>query len=208
MPSNLHPPFKSLLRTNHRLLLDANIPVLLKNISGRALVIGAGHVNYALYMPNASKVVHTDINSTVDERLINADAHNLQFADESFDVVLAFEVLEHLHNPILAVSEIWRILSPRGQFIGSIPFAFRIHGDPCDYQRFTRYGLETLFSNFNTCHVINYGNRIHVILDLITTSGSLLVLLRIFNHILIRFSFLNNASYDCPSGYFVIASRV
>lgn len=207
MPSNLYSPIKSLLRTNHRLLLDNNMPYLLQAVSGKVLVIGAGHVDYSLYMPNASEIVHTDIDPSVNHRLIKADAHKLQFANESFDFVLAFEVLEHLHHPILAVAEFKRVLVSSGKFIGSIPFAFRIHGDPCDYQRFTRYGVEILFSNFKTCQIIDYGNRIHVVLDIITTSFFGFVLLRILNYLLIKVHFLNGASHDCPSGYFIIASN-
>lgn len=39
------------------------------------------------------------------------------------DVVVAFEVLEHLFRPDIAASEILRSLGPRGVFIGSVPNA-------------------------------------------------------------------------------------
>lgn len=50
-----------------------------------------------------------------------ADAAELPFADESFDVVLCIEVLEHLFSPHLAVGEIRRVLRPGGRLVASAP---------------------------------------------------------------------------------------
>lgn len=46
-----------------------------------------------------------------------ADAHKLPFPARTFDVVIATETLEHLHDPQSAIREIWRILKPEGIFI-------------------------------------------------------------------------------------------
>jgi SAM-dependent methyltransferase len=48
------------------------------------------------------------------------------FADDSFDVVVAGEVLEHLADPALAVEHVRRVLRPDGRFVGSVPNAFRL----------------------------------------------------------------------------------
>jgi SAM-dependent methyltransferase len=45
----------------------------------------------------------------------------LDFADESFDLVLAIEVLEHLENPWLFFRESIRVLRPGGSFIFTSP---------------------------------------------------------------------------------------
>jgi len=45
----------------------------------------------------------------------------LPFQDETFDVVISFEVFEHLFNPQRAVAEILRILRNGGLFVGSVP---------------------------------------------------------------------------------------
>ena len=50
---------------------------------------------------------------------------NLPFDNETFDVVIAGEIIEHLINPQLFLSEIKRILKPYGIFIGSTPNALR-----------------------------------------------------------------------------------
>jgi SAM-dependent methyltransferase len=56
-----------------------------------------------------------------------ADAQRrLPFPDETFDVVVAGEVLEHLASPRAFVDEAFRVLRPGGTFVGSIPNAFRL----------------------------------------------------------------------------------
>lgn len=51
---------------------------------------------------------------------ILADAHALPFANASFDYVLSYAVLEHLHNPFLALLEIKRVLKPGCVFVGTV----------------------------------------------------------------------------------------
>ncbi|AZU03893.1 type 11 methyltransferase [Glycocaulis alkaliphilus] len=49
------------------------------------------------------------------------DAGRLPFADNSFDAVICSEVLEHLPDVPLALSEIDRVLKPGGKFALSVP---------------------------------------------------------------------------------------
>jgi SAM-dependent methyltransferase len=50
----------------------------------------------------------------------------LPFPDESFDVVVAAEVLEHLRLPERALTEAMRVLRPGGLLVGSVPNCFRL----------------------------------------------------------------------------------
>jgi SAM-dependent methyltransferase len=49
------------------------------------------------------------------------DAGRLPFCDNSFDRIICSEVLEHVPDPDLVLSEIARILKPGGQFVASVP---------------------------------------------------------------------------------------
>ena len=60
-------------------------------------------------------------------RTVWADAQRrLPFKDETFDVVVAGEVVEHLANPQAFFDEAFRVLRPGGTLVGSIPNAFRL----------------------------------------------------------------------------------
>ncbi len=48
--------------------------------------------------------------------LRQGDAHSLPFEDNQFDVVYCRYVLEHLHNPEVAVAEMFRVLKQGGKF--------------------------------------------------------------------------------------------
>lgn len=50
----------------------------------------------------------------------------LPFEDESFDVVVAGEVLEHVRFPDLLLSEVGRVLTPGGTLVGSVPNSYRL----------------------------------------------------------------------------------
>ena len=53
--------------------------------------------------------------------VIGGDAENLAFASDSFDLVLASEVVEHLWNPQNFFNEAYRILKPGGYLVLSTP---------------------------------------------------------------------------------------
>jgi len=62
------------------------------------------------------------------------DVYGLEFADETFDIVHAHQVLQHLSNPVAAMVEIRRVLTPNGVFAarevdyGGVVIAPRIEG--------------------------------------------------------------------------------
>jgi SAM-dependent methyltransferase len=76
------------------------------------------------------------------------DAHSLPFPENKFDAILCTEVLEHLHTPEKAIAEMKRVLKPGGQLVLTTRFIFPLHDTPCDYYRFTKYGLRHLFKGW------------------------------------------------------------
>ena len=55
------------------------------------------------------------------KNLVAADAMNLPFADNSFDALVAMDILEHLPDDCAAMSEFHRVLKPGGKVIASVP---------------------------------------------------------------------------------------
>jgi ubiquinone/menaquinone biosynthesis C-methylase UbiE len=52
---------------------------------------------------------------------IRTDTHRLPFADESFDCVIAAEILEHVEDDEQVLAEIYRVLKPGGELALSVP---------------------------------------------------------------------------------------
>jgi 2-polyprenyl-3-methyl-5-hydroxy-6-metoxy-1,4-benzoquinol methylase len=52
----------------------------------------------------------------------------LELDAESFDVVVAGELLEHLRDPQQLLGEVRRMLRPGGTFVASVPNAYRLKG--------------------------------------------------------------------------------
>jgi len=49
------------------------------------------------------------------------DLHNLTFPDNSFDLVITQDVLEHVSDPLRALEEIFRVLKPGGVHVFTVP---------------------------------------------------------------------------------------
>lgn len=111
----------------------------------RTLDIGCSIGPYARYFPNR---IALDIEPRANVDVVG-DAHDLHmFGDGELDCILCTEVLEHLHTPHQAINEMFRVLRPGGSLVLTTRFIFPLHNTPHDYYRFTRYGLEHLFRDF------------------------------------------------------------
>ena len=55
--------------------------------------------------------------------IVLGTAERLPYKDNTFDLVVSFEVLEHLISPLLMLNEVNRILKPGGCFVMSMPNA-------------------------------------------------------------------------------------
>ncbi len=87
-----------------------------------------------------------------------------QIPDNTYDVIVCTQVLEHVPNPFLASSELIRILKPGGRLLLTVPAAYPYHAVPRDYWRFTRDSLHLLFGeHLHDIQIEPWGNRVSVI---------------------------------------------
>ncbi len=84
----------------------------------------------------------------------------LPFEAETFDVVVAGELLEHLRDPRRVVGDTLHVLRPGGTFVGSVPNAYRLKNrlrfflgrkpedDPTHLQMFSAADVRALLAGF------------------------------------------------------------
>lgn len=81
------------------------------------------------------------------------DTCNLSYENNAFDMVVAFDVLEHIKNDQQAVSEIFRVLKPGGFFIFTVPayqWLFGTHDHHLSHvRRYNKAKIKNLLKNFN-----------------------------------------------------------
>lgn len=82
---------------------------------------------------------------------INASLTELPFEDNTYDIVCAFDVIEHIEDDALAVGEINRVLKPGGKYFVTVP-AFQFLWSNHDvvnhhYRRYTKKHFLTLFTS-------------------------------------------------------------
>lgn len=73
-----------------------------------------------------------------------SDLHRLPFLDNTFDLLISTQVLEHVSDPAQAIAEMHRVLKPHGRLCLTLPQGWKEHQAPHDFFRFTRYGLAHL----------------------------------------------------------------
>lgn len=93
------------------------------------------------------QLVETDVSFGPRTQLI-CDAHDLPFADNAFDGVVAQAVLQYVADPSQCVQEIGRVLKPGGLVYADCAFMQQVVHGRYDFTRFTHLGLRRLFRNF------------------------------------------------------------
>lgn len=92
------------------------------------LEIGCGERQCeAYFLKRGFKYVGSDVEVRGRGPHVLADAHNLPFADGSFDLYTSMAVYEHLASPLLAALEAHRVLAPGGTFFGTADFVYGFH---------------------------------------------------------------------------------
>lgn len=62
-----------------------------------------------------------------------------------FGTIFCLSVLEHVRQPFRMAENLTQLLRPGGHLCVGVPFAFKYHGYPSDYWRFTAEGVRQLF---------------------------------------------------------------
>jgi SAM-dependent methyltransferase len=114
-------------------------------VGSRVIDIGAGEAPYRELFGDQHYVTldreGTPHSGSVD---LHGAADSIPSEDESFDVVLCTQVLEHVPDPLQVLREFRRVLCSGGLLIATVPFLWEEHETPFDYYRYTRYGMEHL----------------------------------------------------------------
>lgn len=138
---------------------------------GKVLDIGGKKENKrGQFRPPLEKVTsweYLNIDETTSpDYLCSCDA--IPVDDETFDVVLIADVLEHLEKPEVTLAEALRILKKGGRLVATIPFLYPIHPDPYDFQRWTPTKIELEFrkAGFDVTQLKFMGGFLAVAYDL------------------------------------------
>ena len=191
---------------------------------GRVLDAGSGRGAWkAVIETAASKRETLDICEKPGEQLDwLADLANMPQVDSSrFDAVVCHQVLEHVPRPHQVISELARVLIPRGRLVLSVPHLSRLHDLPHDYFRYTEGGLRILLEDagFEVALIRPYGGLMTFVHHQISTLilGALALtgpLYPVFVALNAPFSMLS-AGFDrlidrhnlAPNGYVVVARK-
>ncbi len=122
---------------------------------GDLLDVGCGRMPYKEILLENSDIDSykgVDINSAlVYDAEVKPDFYwdgvTLPFDSNSFNSVIATEVLEHCPNPDIILKEILRVLKPDGFFLLTVPFLWSLHEVPNDEYRYTPFSLKRHLRN-------------------------------------------------------------
>ena len=154
-----------LLITKNTLLRDLQINECNKfKVNGLSLEFGAidrENKTFSNFIRGQSKFEYSNIKPNKKLNIFYSDlTKKLKIKSNKYNNVLLFNVLEHLPEYRIALSQINRILKKKGKIIGSTPFIYQIHGAPKDYFRFTKefFEFELKKQKFNNIKIQYLGN--------------------------------------------------
>jgi SAM-dependent methyltransferase len=127
----------------------ATVRSLTHYLHGKCLDIGCGDMPYRdLIRAYVTQYDSFDREKRAPEVTFVGDVQHMNMVqDATYDSAICLEVLEHVPNPFQAVTEIARVLKKEGVLVLSVPHLSRLHEEPNDFFRYTKYGLQALLEN-------------------------------------------------------------
>lgn len=115
----------------------------LPTLSGRVLDVGCGDMPYRHFFRQTTGYTGIDVVAGGAD-IVVAPESVWPLANDSFDIVFATQVVEHVENLPHTLGEMLRVCKPGGRIVLSFPFLYNEHGGPFDFQRFTVHGAARL----------------------------------------------------------------
>ncbi|MEO6611860.1 MAG: class I SAM-dependent methyltransferase [Chitinophagaceae bacterium] len=137
--------------------------VVSKYANGKVLDIGCGYKPYKkIFAGNKTVTAYTgcDLNQTsLDTVDIIYDGKKIPLLGESIDTIFSTQVIEHVFDHGQILREAYRLLKMNGKIILSAPLYWPVHGEPHDFYRFTKFGLDALLkkNGFKTLEIMENG---------------------------------------------------
>ena len=113
-------------------------------LGGVVVDVGCGAMPYRSAV-DCTRYWGMDFNVSAEEgQDLAGSAEAVPLRDAVADAVVCTEVIEHVREPLKAVTEAARVLKPGGRLYLSAPMSWCLHYEPYDYFRFTSHGLRHL----------------------------------------------------------------
>lgn len=138
-------PYRYVAAELERLVSTLAVPLVAPG--ARVLDFGCAEAPYRHLFPAGVEYVGADLAGNGRAELLLTDDGTIPTEEARFDLVLSTQVLEHVGDPRLYVSECCRVLKPGGNLVLTTHGLMHYHPDPVDYWRWTSAGLARLLSS-------------------------------------------------------------
>ena len=140
--------------------IQKEVKKFFNNIENKKILdFGCGDGRYKKFISKTNDYTGIDVEesghlNTAKKYDIIWNKKKLPFENDYFDAILMTEVLEHIEDIDTTLKEIYRVLKKNGSILITVPFMWKEHEKPYDFQRFTSFGLKKLFQK-NGFEIIN-----------------------------------------------------
>mgnify|MGYP003350217987 CR=1 FL=1 len=136
------------------------------------------------------------------------DIHTIPVTDNTYDAIICSSVLEHVKNPVTAMSEMYRILKPGGYMFFYVPSIYPYHarkGHYPDLWRFFDDTIQMLFERFSSKEIRKQGGYFLALSFFVPFQHRLRWLLNPLAHILD--TCFRTYKKNTTAGYYVFAVK-